>query len=113
MSYSDDSHAVPGSTDARAGAGLGAFATAVVQHLSGPAVGRSRGVVEGQVGQIVRELEAGSARPASLLEDPELLASFFQNADLLDPSSPRDAALLGYVMSALEQGWHAPDPDRP
>lgn len=112
MSCSDDSQAIPGDADLGAGADLGDFAMAVVQHLSGPAGGRSREVVEAQLERIVQALETGSARPVWLLEDPELLASLFQNADLLDPSRPRHAALLGYVMSALEQGWYAPDPDR-
>lgn len=40
-----------------------------------------------------------------LLDRPELLASFFQNADMLDRHSPEAARVVRLVTQALERAW--------
>jgi hypothetical protein len=42
----------------------------------------------------------GAAR--LLVRDPELLASLFQNADLLDPTAPETAGITRIVLEAME-----------
>ncbi len=66
----------------------------------------------GVVGEVVSLLRAAAAPadPSSepegaarlLVRDPELLASLFQNADLLDPSSPETAGITRIVLEAME-----------
>jgi hypothetical protein len=82
------------------------FAEAVVLHLTSPPA-RSDSP-EGIVGSVVALLRAASdpddtAAVNLLCEDPRLLASFFQNADLLDPGSPEAAGVARLVMTALER----------
>ena len=83
------------------------FARAVIVHLSR---GSGAGMAQMQAATHVLEAlawgvldgDAGET-PFSLDSNPELLASFFQNADLLDPRSPRTAAIAKGVMNALQR----------
>jgi hypothetical protein len=82
------------------------FATAVAIHLR-DAPG-NRQATDEVVSRLVRVLapfrdEDEPPPPDVLLADPELLASFFQNADLLDPSAPETSAVARLVTSALER----------
>ena len=82
------------------------YAVAVVRHLATPSTGRTAEVVDRVVGVLAEALE-GSADAAaeSLLQDPELLASFFQNADLLDPRDRTTIPVTRLVMRAVEIAW--------
>jgi hypothetical protein len=85
--------------------GLVDFATAVIRHLttaSAGGVGRSE-IVRDVVELLRTVQEEGEPLPIRRLSDrPEVLASFFQNADLLEPSSREAAGIARLVAGALE-----------
>ena len=88
-----------------AGSPMLPFAVAVATQLSGARTG-STSVADAValVGLVLEPLVDGGERPGSeiLLRNPELLASFFQNADLLDPADAATPRLAALVMEALE-----------
>lgn len=82
------------------------FATAVVLQLDAdPTRVAARELTMGRLAEILRAArEPGEALPVDLLAaDPPLLASFFQNTDLLDPGTDETAAVARMVMAALER----------
>lgn len=89
----------------RLGAGSGAlrFAAAVVAHLAASPHHEAR-LVE-RVAGLILACERGSPldeAAVQLLGEPELLASLFQNADLLDPTEYGAAGAVGaLVMETL------------
>ncbi|MQA91335.1 MAG: hypothetical protein GEU90_14085 [Gemmatimonas sp.] len=88
------------------------FAKAIVTQVAGHAASeRSRAEVAGQAARVLRG--AASAHRVCALEalvkDPTLLASFFQNADLLDTTVSEGAAVAELVMEALARVWEEPD----
>lgn len=86
--------------------GLLPFARAVVVHLSNPpARPRSQAEVAARVIEALDadgDPETGPPAPG-WTNDPELLASFFQNADLLDPRHAGTGRIAHRVMEALER----------
>lgn len=88
--------------------GVRAFAEAVVRHLVGPPAERSPAeeVVETVTRTLLQILaQDGDAAMRTLLGDPQLLASFFQNADLLAPRGAESRAVTQTVMRAVGHGW--------
>lgn len=82
------------------------FARAVVRHLSRiPGAMSTAEQVAERVGSSLQAIAAGHVTLASsnLRHDPELVASFFQNADLLGPERPLTKAVGSAVMRALEE----------
>ena len=80
------------------------FAMGVVRHLSrAPGTGSSAEQVAHRVGSTLRTIAGGHGPRAwsNLSNDPELVASFFQNADLLEPGRPLTKAVGSAVMSAV------------
>jgi len=81
------------------------FARAVLRHLCGQPVHDDAARVEMacEIASFFQagEGSAGSEGVARLARKPELLASFFQNADLLDPGSAEADFLGRLVMGAL------------
>lgn len=75
------------------------FALAVVTHLSRAAEGSVDDARAGERAVAIRELAEG--RGGDLRADPPLLASLFQNADLLDPYDPASARIANAVMLAI------------
>lgn len=85
-------------------AGLLGLAAAVLDHLAGPSGADPD--AHRQAARILALLVAdggdGEVRIASRLQEaPDLLASFFQNADLLDTATPEGALLARALMLAL------------
>jgi hypothetical protein len=84
------------------------FAEAVVRHLVGPPSERLpvEEVIE-TVSHTLRDVVSGNSEAAvqTLLDDPQLLASFFQNADLLAPRGPEARAVTQTVMRAVGRRW--------
>ena len=82
------------------------FANAVVLQLDAdPARAAARELTMGRLAEILRAArDPGEALPVDILAaDPPLLASFFQNTDLLDPGADETAAVARMVMAALER----------
>lgn len=81
-----------------------AFAEAVIRHLStGPAAVLPEVEVAERVLEALQAAAAGAGEPPRRLDHlPEILASFFQNADLLDPGDPTSRAISRWVMTMLE-----------
>lgn len=80
--------------------GASTFVEQVLRHLTyALAPDAARGRAEEAAGSIAALVEGDSGEV--LLDDPELFASMFQNADLLDARDPGSASLLSAVMSAL------------
>ena len=79
------------------------FVEAVIEHLTGPTVGRSEEPVTAELVRIFAEIEDRAAVSMRLERDPDLLASFFQNADLLDPARPESKQLSLAVMAAIHR----------
>lgn len=85
--------------------GLIDFALAVVRHLSGPSIGMP---AERAIADVLAALDASDRDSHGpevhpLSENPELLASFFQNADMLDPKDPSSASIANAVLEAIER----------
>lgn len=89
--------------------GLGAahpnlvFARAVTVHLggSGTSVWSQQAVAERVVELLQPRYNTQDAE--ELARDPELVASLFQNADLLAPDDDRSHAIAALVMQAIER----------
>ncbi len=81
------------------------FASAVVKHLrgSGALVENGDDLVN-RVVELLRAVQDGDeVLPAALLADsPVLIASFFQNADLLPPAAPETARLGALLLDVME-----------
>lgn len=100
-------------TNDRLGSELGpsspllSFARAVVEHLVGSGALGPGEQVESEVIELLRLAEGGVSRQsiAFLANRPALLASVFQNADLLPQSTPEATRLATLVMSAVERMW--------
>jgi hypothetical protein len=76
---------------------------AVIRHLGAEHAGElSQRQVAESIVTILRPAGGGEPSAATLLENPEILASFFQNADLLDPHGADSMAISRMVMKALE-----------
>jgi hypothetical protein len=79
------------------------FLRAVIRHLGAEHAGElSQRQVAESIVTILRPAGGGEPSAAALLENPEILASFFQNADLLDPHGADSMAISRMVMKALE-----------
>jgi hypothetical protein len=79
------------------------FLRAVIRHLGAEHAGElSQRQVAESIVTILRPAGGGEPSAATLLENPEILASFFQNADLLDPHGADSMAISRMVMKALE-----------
>jgi hypothetical protein len=84
------------------------FGRAVAGHLTTPPA--VLGPVDEVLAQVVNILllaaDPGEDLPVDqLMESPELLASFFQNADLLDRKSVEAGRVARLVTEALERAW--------
>ncbi len=81
------------------------FATAVSEHLGLNADGPEREAILGEVAEILQQaLDPGEDPPVErLAANPVLLASFFQNTDLLHPSAPETGLVARLVMAAVER----------
>jgi hypothetical protein len=83
------------------------FAEAVVSHLT--TLPAAQAPPEEVLARVVAILEAvvdesnDETPAATLAAHPELLASFFQNADLLDPSIPESDRVAHLVLESLER----------
>ena len=79
------------------------FIAAVILHLgSGRNPSWPQLELAHRVADIVCPEKWGRPSSAILAEHPEILASFFQNADLLDPKAPDSTAVSKIVMRAIE-----------
>ncbi|MEX2582097.1 MAG: hypothetical protein WD766_02415 [Gemmatimonadota bacterium] len=83
------------------------FVEAVFVHLTGPAAGVAAEAATIRISAILQPLldEDSDGAARLLLDDPSVLASFFQNADLLDAAAPASALVSGMVMRVLERAW--------
>lgn len=82
------------------------FARAVIQHLSrAPGARLSAEQIADRVGASLHAIVAaqGLSTSSNLGNDPELVASFFQNADLLTPGRPLTKSVGSAVMRAVEE----------
>ena len=85
--------------------GVRALASAVAVHLAGADAAGRLSVVT-RLSNLIDHEELGAEQAAmSLVEDPELLASLFQNADLLDRRSESAQHLVRVITLALEHAW--------
>jgi hypothetical protein len=84
------------------------FAEAVVHHLSANAPVEARDRIISEVGRVLRSVrDADEDLPVdALVGNHELLASFFQNTDLLDPDARETGIVARLVMNALERIEH-------
>lgn len=93
---------------------LSAFLAGVRQHLGSPAaMAAGAGGAAGEAARVVHlALEPGgeAGAVAALLANPALMASFFQNADLLDTSDPAGARIAAVVMHALQEAMEREQP---
>jgi hypothetical protein len=80
------------------------FANAVVLHLTRSADAAFGPSVVAQVATVLTAAggEGDALAVRTLSASPELLASFFQNADLLPTGTPEAAKIAGFVVSAIE-----------
>jgi hypothetical protein len=80
------------------------FAEAVVHHLTRFRDRAEASVIAAKVAKVLADTrDPEKAMPVDALRDwPELLASFFQNADLLPTGAPEGARVARLVMSAVE-----------
>jgi hypothetical protein len=81
------------------------FAGAVVRHLTGATGPAERDRWLAEVVEVLRWAHEGELDEAAsrLAARPDLLSSFFQNADLLPPAAAETAAIAGAVMRAMER----------
>lgn len=82
------------------------FAVAVATQLSaGDTAETSTASAVAMVAGVLEPMLDGGEPPevGLLLAQPVLLASFFQNADLLDPEDPVTAEIASLVMAAMER----------
>ena len=79
------------------------FVTAVINHLL--ALGAASNSAENVVERVFAAVGWGDSDVESVRfdQDPELLASFFQNADLLDPNSESTPRISKDVLAALQR----------
>ena len=77
----------------------------MLQLDADPAREASRDLTIGRLAEILRAArDPGESPPVDLLAaDPALLASFFQNTDLLEPNAAETAAVARMIMAALER----------
>jgi hypothetical protein len=84
------------------------FVLAVIQHLylAGGSGDRRELIAARVIGMVEVEQPAEDAATALLL-DPEVLASFFQNADLLPVRGTASERVARIVTLALESAWES------
>src|SRR5687768_703183 len=86
------------------------FALAVTEHLTRPPglTGHPDELAARVVSILLTAIDSGEELPVDeLLAHPEVLASFFQNADLLDRHSDEANRVVRLVTEALERAWEA------
>lgn len=79
------------------------FAEAVVTHLgAGPTAVWSQAMAAERVVGLLQE-QYNTFDAEDLVRSPELVASLFQNADMLDPADDVSHAIAALVMEAIER----------
>lgn len=92
---------------------LRVFAEAVVTHLAGRPAGPDTSALAQFVNSVLAGIVDGDPSAIDhLTSDAPLLASFFQNADLLPDSGPAAARIASAVMEAMDRIQQCADEGR-